>query len=150
MLDEVLGCEGEHAATQLIERFLLHRWPSLAATTGYPSPNRRLRLWLQHMSYRAWHSEQGRSWRQMQRRMQDWTGQSHRDLHVLAKAESAFLDLVAQHPTPMNWADAATDAGYADQSHMGRVAMRLTGFSPETLRQKMASEEAFWLYRLWT
>ncbi len=86
----------------------------------------------------------------MQRRMQDCTGQSHRDLHVLAKAESAFLDLMAQHPTPMNWADAATDAGYADQSHMGRVAKRLTGFSPETLRQKMASEEAFWLYRLWT
>ncbi len=150
MLDEVLGCEGEHAATQMIERFLLHRWPSLAATTGYPSPNLRLRHWLQHMSYRAWHSEQGRSWRQMQRRMQDWTGQSHRDLHVLAKAESAFLDLVAKHPTPMNWANAATEAGYADQSHMGRVAKRLTGFSPETLRQKMASEEAFWLYRLWT
>lgn len=150
VLNEVLRCPSEQAATQAIERFLLNRWPSPATTMDDQAPSRRLRHWLQHMSYRAWHSEQGRSWRQMQRRMRQWTGQSHRDLHVLAKAESAFLDLVAQYPTPMNWANVATDAGYADQSHMGRLAKRLTGFSPETLRQKMASEEAFWLYRLWT
>jgi AraC-like DNA-binding protein len=149
MLNEVLRCHSEQAATQVIERFLLHRWPNPATTANDQAPSLRLRHWLQHVSQRAWHSEQGRSWRQMQRRMRQWTGQSHRDLHVLAKAESAFLNLMARHPTPMNWADAATGTGYADQSHMGRVAKRLTGFSPETLRRKMSSEEAFWLYRLW-
>ena len=46
-------------------------------------------------------------------------------------------------------ADIAADEGYADQSHLCRVSRRITGFSPEALRVRIAEDEAFWAYRLW-
>ena len=42
----------------------------------------------------------------------------------------------------------AADAGFADQSHMGRDVRRVTGISPGRLIELMRSEESFWLYRL--
>ena len=132
-------------AQSLIEPFLLSLWS--ARPTSHARP---LREWLQHLAHVAWHSDRGRSLRQMERRIKQWTGQSHRDLHVLARAETAFLRLMAQHPEPVNWAEAAVDCGYADQSHLGRTARRVTGFSPESLRRRMWTEEPFWMYRLWS
>ena len=42
----------------------------------------------------------------------------------------------------------AGDAGYSDQSHMGRAVRRATGFSPARLNRMIESEESFWCYRL--
>jgi len=42
----------------------------------------------------------------------------------------------------------AADAGFADQSHMGRDVRRVTGISPGHLIELMRSEESFGLYRL--
>lgn len=41
------------------------------------------------------------------------------------------------------------DSGYADQSHLCRETLPVTGFTPEALRQRMAEDEGFWSYRLW-
>jgi len=43
---------------------------------------------------------------------------------------------------------ALTDAGFADQSHMGREVRRVTGLAPGRLDDLIASDEAFWFYRL--
>lgn len=147
--DAVLATRDERQATTLIERFLLEQRAGPASSADATTPSPRLSDWLRHLAQRAWLSDRGRSLRQMQRRIHHWTGQSQRDLHVLAKAEAAFLNLVRQHPLPVDWAGAAAGGGYADQSHLGRIARRLTGFSPEALRQRMLTDEAFWLYRLW-
>jgi AraC-like DNA-binding protein len=45
-------------------------------------------------------------------------------------------------------AQLALEAGYADQSHMGRAVRRATGFSPARLNQRIRTEPAFWYYRL--
>ena len=42
----------------------------------------------------------------------------------------------------------ATDAGYSDQSHMGRHVRAQTGFTPAELMRRFESDEAFWSYRL--
>jgi AraC-like DNA-binding protein len=44
----------------------------------------------------------------------------------------------------------AADTDYADQSHLCRETRRMTGFSPDDLRRRIGSEEAFWAYRLWS
>ena len=44
--------------------------------------------------------------------------------------------------------DLAVEAGFADQSHMGRDLKRATGFSPVQLNQRILQNEAFWCYRL--
>jgi AraC-like DNA-binding protein len=41
-----------------------------------------------------------------------------------------------------------TEAAFSDQSHMGRAVRRATGFSPAHLNRVIATEEAFWCYRL--
>jgi AraC-like DNA-binding protein len=51
---------------------------------------------------------------------------------------------------PVNWAELAADTDYADQSHLCRETRRMTGFSPDDLRRRIGSEEAFWAYRLWS
>jgi AraC-like DNA-binding protein len=45
-------------------------------------------------------------------------------------------------------AELAAEAGFSDQSHMGRALKRATGFAPVQLNEKIATEEAFWCYRL--
>jgi len=42
----------------------------------------------------------------------------------------------------------ATDAGYSDQSHMGRHVRAQKGFTPAELMRRFESDEASWSYRL--
>ncbi|MDQ2780131.1 MAG: hypothetical protein M3Y32_11320 [Pseudomonadota bacterium] len=42
----------------------------------------------------------------------------------------------------------AADTAYADQSHLCRETRRVTGFASAALRQSIAQDEAFWLYRV--
>jgi AraC-like DNA-binding protein len=48
----------------------------------------------------------------------------------------------------LDWAELATEAGFADQAHMIRRMCQYTGFTPEQLRQSAGNDEAFWGYRL--
>ena len=130
-----------------IEAFLLPRWAAL-------SPQRpaaqRYAEWSQALAVRAATSASGRSLRQIERRVKAWAGVPMRDLRAVSRAERAFM-AVAQRDvgSTVNWAEIAADTDYADQSHLCRETRRLSGFSPEELRRRSETEEAFWPYRLW-
>lgn len=106
----------------------------------------RLKDWTIHLMGQLAKTGAGRSLRSAQRRLQSWTGHNRQTLEFFAKVEEVHR-LVSEAPnnTPV---DLAADAGFADQSHMGRALKRATGFSPMDLNQKIATEEPFWCYRL--
>lgn len=130
----------------MLERFLLPRWQALAADR----PGHRYAAWTEALAVRAATSAAGRSLRQLERRIKAWAGLPLRELRAVSRAERAFYAVAAAEQQPgFNWADIAAATDYADQSHLCRETRRLTGFSPEGLRQRMKAEEAFWAYRLW-
>jgi AraC-like DNA-binding protein len=88
----------------------------------------------------------GRGVRSVERRLLKMTGHSRRALALFARLEN--LASVARHAKGQGLADIAQAAGYADQSHMGRVVRRATGFSPARLSQAAAAEESSWFFRL--
>jgi AraC-like DNA-binding protein len=111
----------------------------------------RVQDWAYALALRAATSGAGRSLRQVERRIKQWAGQPLRELRGLGRAEHAFFEGVAaaeqgQHP---NWAAVAESSGYADQSHLCRETRRITGFAPDELYRRIASDEGFWSYRLW-
>lgn len=109
----------------------------------------RLEDWLRMLVVRAASSGSGQSLRQTQRRLKTWTGQSQRDLQAYARMEELFstwLDNRSNAGTAL--AGLAEDAGFADQSHMGREVKRLIGLSPGKLNQLIDNDESFWFYRL--
>lgn len=128
-----------------IEAFLQPRWQALAPTR--PAPQRYAE-WAQALAVRAATSAAGRSLRQTERRIKAWTGLPMRELRAASRAERAFLSVAADDAS-VDWAGIAADTEYADQSHLCRETRRLTGFSPEKLRQLVQADPAFWSYRLW-
>lgn len=105
--------------------------------------------WSRLLTTRAVHSTAGRSLRQFQRRVKNWTGQSHRELQLYARVEDAFMRRSEnRRGESPDWAALALDAGYSDQSHLVREVRRFTGVSPARLEELMATDEAFWYYRL--
>lgn len=132
----------------LIESFLLARWRE-PAVEERPA-GRRFADWWQTLSHRAATSGVGRSPRQAERRVKQWAGQSLRVLRGLARSEQVFFEAVAGvRSGEVNWRDLAAGHGYADQSHLCRETRRITGFAPDELRRRIATEEGFWAYRLW-
>lgn len=108
-----------------------------------------LRDWTTALAVRGGGSGFGRSARQIQRRIKSWTGQSQRDLDRLARAEEAFAISIRHRDDPaFDLAQVAAEAGYADQSHMGREVRSFSGASPAQINRLIATEESYWLYRL--
>lgn len=106
----------------------------------------RLKDWSYHLISQLAQTGAGRSLRSTQRRLRRWTGLNRQTLEFFAKVEDVHRLICAEpSATP---ADLAAEAGFADQSHMGRSLKRATGFSPVDLNQKIATEESFWCYRL--
>lgn len=129
-----------------LQDFLLPRWQAL----GAQRPGHRYADWSEALALRAATSAAGRSLRQLERRIKAWAGLPMRELRAVSRAEQAFYAVAAAQDRPgFNWADIAAGADYADQSHLCRETRRLTGFSPEELRRRIATDEAFWAYRLW-
>ncbi|WP_298858448.1 helix-turn-helix domain-containing protein [uncultured Sulfitobacter sp.] len=106
----------------------------------------RLKDWTNHLMGQLLQTGLGRSLRSTQRRLQRWTGLDKQALEFFARIEEVHR-LISAEPTATP-AELATEAGFADQSHMGRSLKRATGFSPVSLNQKIATEESFWCYRL--
>lgn len=106
----------------------------------------RLKDWTYHVSTQLAQTGPGRSLRSAQRRLRRWTGQSRQTLAFFAQVEEVHR-LVNADPTTKP-AELAAEAGFSDQSHMGRALKRATGFAPVQLNEKIATEEAFWCYRL--
>lgn len=128
-----------------LEAALLPLWQERQAGQGLPT----LRGWVQSMAVRAAFSRTGAGVRRAQRRFRDWTGQSHRDLQLFARTEEAMAraSSLPASDTP-HLASLAADAGFADQSHLGREVRRVTGLPPGRLGELMRTDEAFWFYRL--
>lgn len=132
----------------LIEDFLLPRWTALRPPEA-PAVQR-YRDWTQALALRAATSAPGRSLRQVERRLRQWAGQPMRELQVLARGEQAFFQAkAAGEAGRLSFAEVAADTGFADQSHLGRVTRRITGFAPLDLTRRIAEEESFWPYRIW-
>ncbi len=106
--------------------------------------------WMESMALRAAATGWGRSLRQSERRIKQWTGWSLRKLQGSARGEDAFFAVMeAMLEERLDWAQIALDNGFSDQSHFIRETRRITGFSPEALRHGFLNEEAFWIYRAW-
>lgn len=134
------------ARLALLQDFLVPRWQAL----GAQRPGHRYAAWTEALAVRAATSAAGRSLRQLERRIKAWAGLPMRELRAVSRAESAFYAVAAaEGGGGVNWAEIAAGSDYADQSHLCRETRRLTGFSPEDLRRRIATEEAFWAYRLW-
>lgn len=131
-----------------IESFLHPLWQQRRPEASLPV--RLFEDWSQSLALRAANFGLGRSLRQAERRIKQWTGQPLRELRGVGRSERAFFAaLAAMENGALNWTEVATAAGYADQSHLCRQTRRVTGFSPEELRRRIVSDESFWVYRLW-
>lgn len=102
--------------------------------------------WTQAVMTRAALSNSGRSLRSLERRLKRASGQTRRTLVFFETFES--LRHVVKDDPNAPLAEIAAEAGYADQSHMGRAVRRATSFSPARLNRAIETEEAFWCYRL--
>ncbi|MCC2102287.1 MAG: AraC family transcriptional regulator [Hyphomicrobiales bacterium] len=80
--------------------------------------------------------------RQSQRRIKGWTGLSLRELRRYARVESL------SRAGKKKLAQTALDAGYADQSHMGREVRSVTGETPARIARLIETDERYWVYRL--
>lgn len=143
---QMSGASDDTARLALLQDFLVPRWQALGAAR----PGHRYADWTEALAVRAATSAAGRSLRQLERRIKAWAGLPMRELRAVSRAESAFYAVAAaEGGEGVNWAEIAAGSDYADQSHLCRETRRLTGFSPEDLRRRIATEEAFWAYRLW-
>jgi AraC-like DNA-binding protein len=106
--------------------------------------------WMDALVLRAAATGWGRSLRQSERRIKQWTGWSLRKLQGSVRGEAVFFAVMeAMLEARLDWTQIALDNGFSDQSHFIRETRRITGFSPEVLRQGLIQEEAFWVYRAW-
>lgn len=123
-------------------------WQETRMTTAGPdwAGSRMLSDWMQALLARAALAGPGRSMRAMERRLRRWSGQSRQTLNFFADFE--HLHRLSVRSPDQSLAALAADAGYADQSHMGRAVRRATGFSPARLNRLIETHESFWCYRL--
>jgi len=152
-LDAAMRAAGDEAAARhTLEDFLLPRWRPVRdrVLADDPAP-RGYAGWMQHLALRAIAAGHGRSVRQAERRIKQWSGQSLRALRLVSRAEAAFHEVrrLDEDEGAVIWSALAQDHGYADQAHLCRETRRLSGFSPEELRRRVAADEAFWAYRVW-
>lgn len=149
MCEQVQEAPDDARRMALLEDFLEPRWQ--ACRPGRSLQAHRYADWVQHLTQRAAVSGPGRSLRQLERRVKRWAGLPLRELRGMARSEQAFFDAITAkvETGSIRWADVAADNGYADQSHLCRTTRRITGFSPEALREGIETEEAFWAYRVW-
>jgi AraC-like DNA-binding protein len=119
-------------------------WHAARTTTWAGSD--RVSDWSRHVLTKLAVGHVGRSARTLERRLKHLTGHTMQSLNFFTAIEDLHRRTI--HAPDDRLADIAADAGYADQSHMGRAVRRATGFSPGKLNRLIATEEPFWCYRL--
>jgi AraC-like DNA-binding protein len=147
-LESVQQSATPQEAMQRIETFLTPLWAQ-----ARPKGLGLARIggdWVQALSARLALSGAGKSLRQLERRVRLAAGQPLRHLQSYARSEHSWrVNREAYMNEQLRWADAAAAGGYADQSHLVRSSLRMTGFTPAELLRRIESEESFWVYRLW-
>lgn len=113
--------------------------------TNWPGQDR-LSNWSRSLMSRVALSQTGKSLRAFERALKKFSGHNKQSLEFYARLEDLHRLSLEEQGTPL--ASIAQDAGFSDQSHMGRTVRRATGFSPAELNKQIASQEAFWCYRL--
>lgn len=140
-LDSEKGVEPFDRLQSLLEPF----WQGLHSASAAPL----LGDWIRSLATRVTFSTAGIGMRQIQRRIKGWTGQSHRNLQLFMRVEDALVRMEEHRRSGvLDLAGLANAAGFSDQSHMGRAVRRVTGLSPARFDELIATEEAFWFYRL--
>lgn len=136
---------GDEPLFQQIESVLQPMWQgSQAADTSAAD----LRGWIASLPARTAFPNADTGLRQKQRRIKVHAGQSQRDLQIFARVEEAFSRSRIGYGEIRSLTTVAADAGYSDQSHMGREIKRITGLPPKRFGERMRTDEAFWIYRL--
>jgi len=102
--------------------------------------------WVRGLMARTVTSGRGKSLRSLERRLRRFSGQTKRALDFYASFDNLHRVAHQNPKTPL--AEIAAEAGYSDQSHMGRAVRRATGFSPAHLNRMIKADEAFWCYRV--
>ncbi len=102
--------------------------------------------WARAVMIRSALSGSGRSLRSLERRIKRFSGHKRRVLDFYSSIEN--LHRISRQSPESPLAEIAVEAGYADQSHMGRAVRRATGLSPARLNRAIETEEAFWCYKL--
>jgi AraC-like DNA-binding protein len=148
MAEAVLAAPDDSARIAVLEAFLLPRWQACRERGQVNTP--RYYDWMHGLATRAALSGVGKSTRQLERRIKQWSGQSLQRLRGFARAETSFFEMRdATDRETFNWAEIAFNTGFSDQAHMCREIKRITGFSPDEVRRSIATKESFWIYRLW-
>lgn len=102
--------------------------------------------WVSALAIKAALSGAGQSVRSYERRLKRQSGHTRRTLEFFGLVERLYATSRQSNSSPL--AEIALEAGFADQSHMGRAVRRATGFSPARLNKAIETEEPFWCYRL--
>lgn len=149
MSQEVFEADNDVQRVALIERFLVPLWANKRPQE--PLHRQLIKDWSQGLATRAATLGFGRSLRQVERRVKQWTGQPLRDLNSIARLELVLFDvLAALERNDLSWAEVAADCGFSDQAHLCRQSRKLTGFSPDDMRRRIFHDESLWFYRLWS
>lgn len=149
MAESVLTASDDAQRIRLIEEFLLPRWKVARPRNWAPGSNT-VTDWAHSLEMRYVTSSMGRSLRQVERRIKQWTGQTHRQLHRLARGEETFLQArKSKQLSALVWSDVAVDSGFSDQSHFCREFRKLTGLRPEQVMQHMDTDERLWIFKTW-
>ncbi len=148
VLEEAFGpADGMQQGWERFCKAVSPRWRSAIGNSSLAGTGiARISGWSHALLARAALSGPGRSVRSIERRVKRWTGHTRRSLEFYSSFEN--LHRVSARSGSSSLAELALEAGYADQSHMGRAVRRGTGFSPAQLNQLIATKEAFWCYRL--
>lgn len=148
MIDAVFHAADNSERVQRIEDFLRPRWQALGQAR--PKADCSIQHWAHTLQNRASTHAEGRSERQVDRRIKDWTGQPLRQLRGVGRAEATLLQArEALLANQLNWADIAVAMGFSDQAHLSREFRRITGLKPRDLKSVLA-HECFWIYEIWT
>ena len=149
MADNVMAASDDADRIRLIEEFLLPRWEVARPRAWSPLSNG-LIDWVHNLEMRYVTSSTGRSLRQVERRIKQWTGQTRRQLHRMARGEKTFLSARdSKQRNALVWSDLAAESGFSDQSHLCREFRKLTGLRPEQVLQHMDTDERLWIFKTW-
>lgn len=149
LADDVMVAGDDAQRIQRIESFLLPLWQA-ARPTALPLAPHYLADWVRSLAMRCVVSSTGKSLRQIERRVKQWTGQTQRQLLRMARGEETYLHVRAlRERGDLVWSDVATEKGFSDQSHLCREFRKLTGLQPETVLGNLECDERLWIFRVW-
>ena len=149
MAGQAMAADHDAHRIEIIEAFLLPRWQAARPHSGLLCTHF-LTDWVNHFALKCATSAPGKSLRQLERRVKQWTGQTQHQLQRMVRREKSFLQARELHEEgKLSWSAFAADKGFSDQSHLCREFRKLTGFQPGILMDSLDRDERLWIYKAW-